>query len=271
MHAPEDGPGAHAGAEVCRRRPAEHAQRGDRYAQVVTQRCLGASGAVRGVSGALPEWPLVTPRESKKTWCRWPPAAARAPPSVTHYIGGGFSYLRGAPRGVSREPPRTFKKTWYRWTLTAARAPPSVTHYIGQGALSHGGLFFGPGQEPPGESKKTWCRRTRAAVRAPPSVPDYRGPPDPEPATRGRPPCPAAAPAQGGPQAPAPAPGHPVDPAGIRRSPQGHKPCMPAHPGGGGRLRTTVAPPAAVPASRTPLATRRQDVRARAGARGRAA
>ena len=227
----------------------------------------GGRGRVRGASGVTPGGP----GESKKTWCRWPPAAVWAPPSAPHYIGGGFSCLRGAPRGVSREPPRIFKKVWYRWTPHAVWAPPSVTHYIGQGALSRGGLFFGPGQESPGEPKKTWCRWTRAAVRAPPSVPDYRGPPDPARAARGRPPCPAAAPAQGGPQAPAPAPGHPVDPAGIRRSPQGHKPCMPAHPGGGGRLRTTVAPPAAVPASRTPLATRRQDVRARAGARGRAA
>ena len=227
MRAPEDGRGARAGPEACRRRCRKCTQRGGRCAQVVAERCPSASGAVRGVSGALPEWPLVTPR--------------------------------------------TFKKTWYRWTPAAARARASVTHYIGQGALSRGGRFFGLAQESPRESKKTWCRRTRAAVRAPPCVTHYRGPPDPDRAARGRPPCPAAAPAQGGPQAPAPAPGHPVDPAGIRRSPQGHKPCMPAHPGGGGRLRTTVAPPAAVPASRTPLATRRQDVRARAGARGRAA
>lgn len=271
MRAPEDGRGARAGPEACRRQCRKCTQRGGRCAQVVAERCLSASGAVRGVSGALPEWPLVTPRTFKKTWYRRPPAAVRAPPSVPHYIGGGSSRLRGAPRGVSREPPRTFKKMWYKWTPAAARARASVTHYIGQGALSRRGRFFGLAQESPRESKKTWCRRTRAAVRAPPCVTHYRGPPDPDRAARGRPPCPAAAPAQGGPQAPAPAPGHPVDPAGIRRSPQGHKPCMPAHPGGGGRLRTTVAPPAAVPASRTPLATRRQDVRARAGARGRAA
>ena len=272
MHVSEDGPGAHAGAEArrrrcrkCTRREAAGMLRWSQSAVRVLLRRVG--GRLRGASGSTPG----DPGESKKTWCRWPPAAARAPRSAPHYIGGGSSCLRGAPRGVSREPPRTFKKTWYRWTLTAARAPPSVTHYIGGGALSRGGLFFEPGQESPGEPKKVWYRWTRAAVRAPPSVPHYRGPPDPARATRGRPPCPAAAPAQGGPQAPAPAPGHPVDPAGIRRSPQGHKPCMPAHPGGGGRLRTTVAPPAAVPASRTPLATRRQDVRARAGARGRAA
>ena len=66
MHAPEDGPGAHAGAEACRRRLAEHAQRGDRCAQVVAERCPSASGAVRGVSGALLEWPRAAPRESKK-------------------------------------------------------------------------------------------------------------------------------------------------------------------------------------------------------------
>lgn len=190
--------------------------------------------------------------------------------ALSECFWGGPGRLRGAS-GVAPGDPRESKKTWYRRTPAAVRAPPSVPHYIGQGALSRRGRFFGLAQESSRESKKTWCRRTPAAVRAPACVTHYRGPPDPDRAARGRPPCPAAAPAQGGPQAPAPAPGHPVDPAGIRRSPQGHKPCMPAHPGGGGRLRTTVAPPAAVPASRTPLATRRQDVRARAGARGRAA
>ena len=227
----------------------------------------GWSGASPGCFWSGPWWP----RRIQKNVVQTDPGRRACPAFCPALYRRRFLMPQGGLRGVSRGPPGAFKKVWYRWTLTAVRAPPSVTHYIGEGALSRGGLFFEPGQESPGESKKTWCRWTRAAVRAPRSVPDYRGPPDPARAARGRPPCPAAAPAQGGPQAPAPAPGHPVDPAGIRRSPQGHKPCMPAHPGGGGRLRTTVAPPAAVPASRTPLATRRQDVRARAGARGRAA
>ena len=66
MHAPEDGRGARAGPEACRRRCRKCTQRGGRCAQVVAERCPSASEAVRGVSGALPEWPLVTPENPKK-------------------------------------------------------------------------------------------------------------------------------------------------------------------------------------------------------------
>ena len=66
MHAPENGRGARAGAEACRRRCRKCTQRGDRYAQVVAERCPGGRGRIRGASGALPEWPLVTPENPKK-------------------------------------------------------------------------------------------------------------------------------------------------------------------------------------------------------------
>ena len=82
---PEDGPGAHAGAEARRRRPAECTQRGGKCAQVVAERCPGASGAVGGVSGALLEWPLVTPENPKKRGAGGPP-----PPYVP----------RGLPRTI---------------------------------------------------------------------------------------------------------------------------------------------------------------------------
>ena len=85
MHAPEDGRGAHAGAEVCRRRCRKCTQRGGRCAQVVAERCLSASGVVRGASGALLAWPLVTPENPKKRGAGGPP-----PPCVP----------RGLPRTI---------------------------------------------------------------------------------------------------------------------------------------------------------------------------
>ena len=83
MRVSEDGRGAHAGAEARRRRLAEHAQRGGKCVQTVAERCPGASGAVRGVSGALLEWPLVAPENPKKRGA------------------GGLSPLC-VPRGLSR-------------------------------------------------------------------------------------------------------------------------------------------------------------------------
>ena len=66
MHAPEDGRGARAGPEACTRRCRKCTQRGGKCAQVVAERCLSASGAVRGVSGALPGRPLAAPKNPKK-------------------------------------------------------------------------------------------------------------------------------------------------------------------------------------------------------------
>lgn len=194
--------------------------------------------------------------------------------AVTHRPAGSARAPRRSPRTgppAPRTPPRDFKKMWCRWTPGGVWGPASVTHYIGQGALSHEGRFFGGGQRVPRESKKVWCRRTRAGLWGAASVQHYRGDPRHGVGTEGAAPVPGGGPRAGR----RPARGARARPSGrscrsATLSPR-TKPCMPAHPGRGGRLRTTVAPPAAVPASRTPLATRRQDVRARAGARGRAA
>lgn len=91
------------------------------------------------------------------------------------------------------------------------------------------------------------------------------GTPDTAWARRGRPPCQAAAPAQGGARPAAPAPGHPVDPAGARRSPQGRSHACPltrdAADGSGQRLH---------PPRRSLLAGHRWQPGAKTCAQGRA-
>ena len=107
MHVSEDGRGRTQG----QRRAGGGVESARREAAGMLRWSQGAVRAVRGVSEASPGRFWSGPGESKKTWCRRTLTAVRALRSAPHYIGQGFSYLRGAPRGVFPAGPKDFQKS----------------------------------------------------------------------------------------------------------------------------------------------------------------